>query len=68
MNEIYIINCDHSFFNKRRQDFYIVGMANALDEFESCKKEGVKPILYETEVAPTGLIMRSKEIKRYGGQ
>ena len=61
--EIFILECDHTLFMGTRKDFYVIGKENAHEEYESAKKEGLRPHLYTTDIAPTGLIMRGEYIK-----
>ena len=61
--DIYIIECDSCLEKGRRTQFYILGEDNAYAEYESAFESGENPVLYNTDIAPTGLIMRGEKIK-----
>lgn len=63
MYNIYIIETNSLIYGGKRVQYYIVGLENALANYDDCENYGNCPELYETEIAPTGLIIKGKKIK-----
>ena len=63
MKKIYIVEADSMLNGGVRVNYHVLGFENAVAEYNECKMDGQCPILYETFVAHTGLIMKSKKIE-----
>lgn len=63
MDKVYIIEANSLIYGGKRAQYHIFGLENALAEYDDCKNNGECPELYETEIAPTGLILKGKKIK-----
>ena len=63
MDKVYIIEANSLICGGKRAQYQIVGLENALAEYDDCKNDGECPELYETEITPTGLILKGKKIK-----